>query len=470
MNFSNCIAIIKEMTVNRLMSYLKKTYASLGIISLILMSIPSLCTQKNTWITVFVHGIMSIKPHLTIGNFMHFMRDDVEDTIYSKTVEIMRNDEYFYLNQAMQGFGLKKIDIYDIRKETSANATARIYNEMKQLAGGPDVDNHYYTFGWSGLLGPTVRYKAAEKLFNALVNELEIYWQQGIYPKVQLIGYSHGANVCLNLAAIRQDKFPLSPLAIDELILLGCPVQTETDFLVVDDIFKKIYHVYSTADRIQRIDFFSFNRIFSRRYFKNRHGFKVPSKLMQIQLKFVRNTRSKRYNHEKRYQYAHNFNSPSIISGKSPFLRDISPGHIEFWFFGWSPKNYRENFIINPLPAFVVLPYALHHIKQVENSLKNPYPVIIDIRPEHETMLIKQRKHNKFTKIVPFVSQADLERLNSIAYQVQPDQYDNEEYNNHIYSAMRKAKKIIYYPRKNNNDKFESRHTRARMRKRKLRH
>ena len=64
--------------------------------------------KQETWVTVFVHGIMSIQPHLTLQNVMRFVRDDVAHTTYSKTVEYMRLDPYFYLNQAMQEFGLKK--------------------------------------------------------------------------------------------------------------------------------------------------------------------------------------------------------------------------------------------------------------------------------------------------------------------------------------------------------------------------
>ncbi len=180
--------------------------------------------QQETWLTIFVHGIMSIRPHLTLSNFMYFMQDDIENTVYSKTVELMRQDKYFHFNQAMQGFGLQKINLYDLSKVNATNAIASIYDEMTKLSGAPQANNYYYTFGWSGLLSPTVRYKEGENLFNNIVKELNTFWEQNIYPKVRLIGYSHGGNICLNLAAIRQDKYPLSPLTIDELILLGCHV------------------------------------------------------------------------------------------------------------------------------------------------------------------------------------------------------------------------------------------------------
>src|SRR5579863_8326657 len=63
-----------------------------------LFATPTVDTKEEVWVTVFVHGIMSIQPHLTIQNVMRFVRDDVYDTVYSKTVEYMRCNPYFYLN------------------------------------------------------------------------------------------------------------------------------------------------------------------------------------------------------------------------------------------------------------------------------------------------------------------------------------------------------------------------------------
>src|SRR5260221_10216812 len=183
--------------------------------------------KAEVWVTIFVHGIMSIQPHLTIQNVMRFVRDDVHHTIYSKTVEYMRLNPYFYLNQAMQEFGLKKIDLNDLQTGHATNAIAHIYDDVTKLVY-PAETNHYYTFGWSGLLSPTSRYADAVKLLEQLTDELEEkYWKNGIFPKIRLVGYSHGGNVCLNIAAARQNVYPHSPISIDELILVGVPIQTE---------------------------------------------------------------------------------------------------------------------------------------------------------------------------------------------------------------------------------------------------
>ncbi len=422
--------------------------------------------SDETWVTVFVHGIMSIQPHLTASNVMRFVRDDVKDTIYSKTVEYMRLDPYFYLNQAMQEFGLKKIDINDLEPGHAASAIAHIYDDVTKLVS-PHTKNNYYTFGWSGLLSPSTRYNDSIKLLKELTAELEQnYWSKDIYPKVRLIGYSHGGNVCLNIAAARQNTDPQSKLSIDELVLVGVPIQTETDYLSNDPIFKKIYHFFSQTDRIQRIDFFSFNRVFSRRYFRNSNNFRVPKKLMQIDMKFTRSAHTKRNNPARRAAMVDYTNS-GIVSGKSRLLRDISPGHLEFWFFGWSPKHYRESFVMHPLPAFVAIPYILHCIRQVQKDLITPYPIVVDIRPEFETMIIKQRKKNNFTQVFPFLSHEQLNELNAIAHKVAIDSSFEDEYHNHVESAFEKAKEYykIYDDRKSRSGSYKRN---RRMRKRDL--
>lgn len=423
-------------------------------------------SEPETWVTIFLHGIMSIQPHLTVQNVMRFVRDDVHHTIYSKTVEYMRLDPYFYLNQAMQEFGLKKVDLNDLQPGYATNAIAQIYDDVTKLVN-PLTKTHYYTFGWSGLLSPTSRYADSVKLFEQLTAELqEKYWKYNIFPKIRLVGYSHGGNVCLNIAAARQNTNPKSPISIDELILVGVPIQTETDYLANDPIFKKIYHFFSQKDRIQRIDFFSFNRVFSRRYFRNSNNFKVPKKLMQIDVKFIRSTHTQ-HNTPARQAACANFDNPGIISGKSSLLRDCSPGHLEFWFFGWSPKHYRESFVFNPLPAFISIPYILYYIRQIRDEIITPYPVIVDIRPEFETMLIKQRKYNNFTHIFPFLSHEEVNKLNSIANKVAVDSSFEDEYEDHVQAAFEKAKEYykIYDDRKSRTGSYKRN---RRMRKRNL--
>lgn len=410
-----------------------------------LASILSICISSHirptdVTLTVFVHGIMSIQPHLTVSNIMRFMKDKIHKSIYATTVELMRMEPYFHYNQAMQGFGLLPLNPEVLNKTSAPNAIARIYQEMTRLATGSSANNFYYTFGWSGLMSASRRYQDAKELFIALESECAKLKKRGLNPKIRLIGYSHGGNVCLNLAAVHQDFFPNSLLKIDELILIGVPIQVETDYFVNDPIFKKIYHFYSPHDRIQQIDLFSFNRFFSRKRFVNRKKFKMPKNLMQIELKFVRTLKAKNETQKKKFiNLTRDFSKPENLSGSSPLLRNISPGHIELWFFGWSPQHYRSDFIFAPLPALVAIPHIMHAIHQVEDSLTNPYTVVVDVRPDHEMLLIKQYKPEKVAFALPFATKQQLVHMNELAQLARPDNYSTAEYNQKIKHAHEKA-------------------------------
>ncbi len=397
--------------------------------------------KKETWITIFVHGIMSIKPHVNLDNFLRFMRDDVENTIYSKSVEYMRQDPIFYKNQAMQGIGLIPIDPNHFGKGQACSGLASLLNDTLTMSYGPHLDNHYYSFGWTGLLSPSRRYNDAMELYEALEKEIVKFRAKGINPKIRLIGYSHGGNVVLNLGAVRQKEAVRKDIVIDETILLGMPVQNETDYLVNDPLFKKIYHVFSTGDRVQKLDFFSYQRFFSQRVFKERNGFKLPKKLVQIQLKLTRHTSSSR-NDKKKVALSYNFNNPLVVSGKSHLLRDSSPGHAELWFFGWTPVHYRKTFALNPLPAVVIFPCLLKTIQEIEHLLTPTNPVIVDMRPEHGITLIKNVKNYKFYKAVDFLPQDVFKQLQEKAMSYCPDNFTQEAYDQAIVSAFEKSREF----------------------------
>lgn len=396
---------------------------------------------------------------------MRFMKDKIHKSIYANTVELMRNDPYFHYNQAMQGLGLIPLDPSVLNKTSGPNAIARIYQEMTALATGSSANNYYYTFGWSGLMSPSRRYQDAQELFVALEAEKAKFKKRGLNAKIRLIGYSHGGNVCLNLAAVHTDFFPHSNLTIDELIMIGVPIQIETDHFVNHPIFKKIYHFYSPHDRIQQVDLFSFNRFFSRKLFINRKTLKLPKKLMQIELKFVRTIEAKNTLKKKHYiNITRDFTKPENFSGNSRLLRNISPGHIELWFFGWSPQHYRANFIFAPLPALVAIPHIMHAIQQVEHNLTNPYPVIVDVRPDHEMLLIKQYKPKQVAFALPFATKEQIAHMNKLAQKAHPENYTTEEYNQKITRAHQQA--TCLFDAERNAGKVYNRRRERRMRKR----
>jgi len=111
---------------------------------------------------------------------------------------------------------------------------------------------HFYIFGWNGKLNFQERKKAARELYHELMNLHGLYYEKyGIGPRIKMITHSHGGNVALNMAKVKENS---PDFAISELIMLACPVQAETMHLVSDPLFKKVYSFYSESDLIQIID------------------------------------------------------------------------------------------------------------------------------------------------------------------------------------------------------------------------
>jgi pimeloyl-ACP methyl ester carboxylesterase len=403
--------------------------------------------QEQVWMTVFVHGIMSIKPHISLANFMRFMTDQVQNSVYSKTVELMRSDPIFLQNQAMQELGLRPIET-TIKPGNASGAMATMFEAISQFAyAGQAPENHYYTFGWSGLLSSTQRLNDAKIFYQALVEEIERFRQKGIAVKVRLIGYSHGGNVVLNLAQARHYFKQSPPVLIDEVVLLGTPIQRETDHLINDDMFKIIYQIYSCADRIQKLDFFSLNRFFSHRLFEPRKGFSLPNKLIQIRLSCTRNTRWYRSKPiPKKYMYR--FGKKKIRRGKSRYFRDVSPGHAELWFFGWTPSNYRAHFPLNPLPAAALIPIIIKEAHDFEEKRWFEQPTHIDLRPEHGIMLIENQRSNAVLRIFRFLPHAEWRVLQEKVLCYKPESYTAERYEQAIRKAYYQACKYYNQKRK----------------------
>jgi hypothetical protein len=393
----------------------------------------------EVWINVFVHGIKSVKPHIGISNFIRFMTDDIDNTVYSETVRLMREDPHFYQNQAMQELGLQVMDSADIRPGNASGAMAVAFERISQFAN-PDrqIENQYYTFGWSGLLSVSGRYCAAIDLYEAVAQKVAELKEQGIDARVRIIGYSHGGNVVLNLGLVRQSEPDLLPLSVDEAFLLGVPVQNETDYLINDEIFKKIYHIYSRGDRIQKLDFFSFNRFFSHRLFKPRRGFCLPDKLLQIQLKCTRNAATL-CNDPQKEAVNYRFDNLSIQTGRSCYLRDCSPGHTELWFFGWTPLHYRENFVLNPLPSAILVPLIARYAENFQERSRYEKPTLIDIRPQQEVVLTRNQKSKKAIVFGKFLPKAELNQLKETIMLYAPLEYTDQDYNAHIQEAFLKA-------------------------------
>lgn len=383
----------------------------------------------NTWITVFVHGSFSVKPHLTVSNATNVIFDRIEDSVYYRSIEINRKDKFFFKNQVMLELGLKKIDLHNPNKEQAARIIAATYEKISQYAGNAPSDE-YYAFGWSGLVSHKLRYLEAGILYQQLHNLTKTMKAQGKNPKIRLISYSHGGNLSIQLGAVHVTKTPSEQISIDELYLHGTPIQIETDYLINSPVFKKIYNIYSKADSIQKMDFFSFKRFFSNRKFTNRRNFKLPEKLTQIRLSITDYT-------------------PKDITSNIPFPRDeknlrkhfkkasYDPGHFELWFMGWTILSYRKNFPFNPLPIIDFLPII---IKDLDNHPNLSHDIIVKILPYKETIEIYNSQkfvyHPELIVEKEFLPKSLMEDLTTYALRYEPVDYNLETYNRKMYDAI----------------------------------
>ncbi len=359
--------------------------------------------QDDVWITVFIHGIINIKPHLSLSNLIRFMRDQITDSIYAHAVEIIRKDPFFYQYYAMNGLGLQQIETHLKQQEGNASgAFAIAYDAISSLNETCTTKkNIYYTFGWSGLLSTQVRYQEAALFYEALTKEVEKYKAQGIHPKVRVIGYSHGGYIALNLGAVFNTlKKPSHDWLVDELYLIGVPVISDSDFLINSALFKTVYHFYSPGDRVQVVDCLATNRFFSHRTFSPRIGFSLPDKLIQVQFRCKRVART-------RFAQTGCKHHPNHYPPR--LLRNADPGHTELWSFGWT-AGYRTYLPIYPFPAGAYLSYIVNAIKTT-NNLGNH--IIADIRPFQNSMLLSSLDVNK-KLTVSFPTQQDHNHIQTL--------------------------------------------------------
>lgn len=369
--------------------------------------LPQKTATTPVWMTIFIHG--AIGAEWIFNSLISVFQDSLDGSTYQKAVSLVRNDPLFFKFQAIQKPGLQKIELSKGASELDASAVALMYDQITALTQKSPTINYYYTFGWSGLVSTTKRLEDAEQLHEELVREVKnISEHHHITPQVRIIAYSHGGNVSLNLAKTKQRDLCLR---IDELILIGSPVQRETDYLVADPMFKKVYNFYSPDDMIQPSDFFS-SRV-STRIFKEHRNFSLPKNLQQICVKVANYTPrdpSKRKN--KLPTLATNYDKKQV---RRSFM---NPGHIELWHMGWTPTMYRQNFPLHPLP---IVDFTSFITAQVSSDPTLGNDLIVSIHPAREIMKVSNR-HSNTRKIFPFVPQQMLATLADLAQTYKPSE------------------------------------------------
>lgn len=137
-------------------------------------------------------------------------------------------------------------NVKDLGDQTVGNKLATYFSKKDPKRF---VYDNFYTFGWNGKLSFEQRKKSAETLAKELQELVQNYYERyGIKPVIRIVTFSHGGNVALNLA-----HFLPSDMEVD-LILIACPVQPETEDLILADCFTKVYVISSLNDVLQVAD------------------------------------------------------------------------------------------------------------------------------------------------------------------------------------------------------------------------
>ena len=381
--------------------------------------------SPEPWLTIFVHG--SFCSLLGCLSFARVIQDDLEGTVYLDVTKKMRYDPFFYRDQPILEKGLIPLSpTFDVpkpdQKKYAIYPLVKAYEEILNQTYVGREKNYFYAFGWSGLISQQRRRLEAIRFYNLLHEELAKFHKRGIYPKIRLIAHSHGGNLCLNLAAVvkilnlknftkpsffsekndeneslkqmfmlikqlgrkedlhtikGQKRFSYVPLkkqlTIDQLILFGTPIQPETEFFFLSDVFKKIYHFYSEEDIIQQLDWITTKQRFSNQRLRQEtlQDKRAQGKIIQAKIMYDRDKAL--FKQDEQPQVI-----PNVIPSESQesktdeslwqkivtwggllTKKSNDPTHKKLWFLSWEEEHGPDRHHLSPLPTVTLTPLLL---------------------------------------------------------------------------------------------------------------
>ena len=83
---------------------------------------------------------------------------------------------------------------------------------------------------------------------------------------------------------------------------------------------------------------------------------------------------------------------------------------------------------------------AVEKTKERALEQREKKPILVDIRPENECMIIKNQKSTKNVSIVDFPSVKEIHKMQDFAKQFTPDSYSAQDYDAHINKAYDRAR------------------------------
>lgn len=193
------------------------------VIALVLLFATHIRAESHEeWLTVLIHGIVGLQANFSIATLIQAKRDMTEGTPYEKNVLELREHPYLTMIQPIGKLGLHEVVC---KKDclSAAYAFGQLFSYMERLCG-INRNNRFYTFGWPGIVSQKKRLSEARVFYCGLKKELARLAEEGVHPKVRVIGFSHGATVALNIGDIYSQENPQDQFFIDELYLLGMPV------------------------------------------------------------------------------------------------------------------------------------------------------------------------------------------------------------------------------------------------------
>lgn len=214
-----------------------------------LPQVPNLQNDEILQINIFIHGTKFSYSNITNGI--------IKKIVGESPSKNQGNKENYISNEILTTYVTKPqmIEQFNFQKETEDLLDSR-------------SKSYYLYFNWSGALSGLERIKASIKLHSQLVLLKKQLKERNIPHKIRIIAHSHGGNVALILAGIeevlRNQNKSSNPdnaqscnncdFQIEELILLGTPIQIETKGYLFSDFFKEITSFYSDRDGTQALD------------------------------------------------------------------------------------------------------------------------------------------------------------------------------------------------------------------------
>ena len=294
-------------------------------------------------LTIFIHG--TFNPGLGLLSVVNLFSDNIENSQYARIVGSMRDDDFFYQEQPMLGRGLQAFTpsfaVPTSGYKLASYPIAAAYEAVEQALHPGKTNNHFYAFGWSGLLSAQERLAAAAELAQGLRHEYQSFTTRGITPHIRIVAHSHGGNVALGLGA-HHTHLP----HIDELVLLGTPIQGETSDFARSPCFGRVYNLYSSADVAQSADFISTKQ----RGSKQQLDYPKHKNITQAQLRINYDPEAPTTK-KKQSVWAKLFGNGASTS--------CDPSHKDLWFLTWNSEFCQPNFPFKPLPMVIFVPLML---------------------------------------------------------------------------------------------------------------